>query len=175
MKKIHLLATLAFAIVAAGVMLSSTNAAELTLQVTAGAGAGCTGGASLDLGTTASSYSSQADTGTIGGSFVCTGTSAGATGTFTITATNPVGPNSDTISSTKGKVSGNSVTAGNSSCNVTPAIAADFTDITTAQNVILRNHLGYPCTITTTTVEVAVVIPANASVGAYTGTMTFTQ
>jgi len=59
---------------------------------------------------------------------------------------------------------------------VATALDSAFTDIvSTPQNVILRNNLGYPCTLTNTAVDVAVVIPANAPVGAYTGTLTFTQ
>jgi len=106
MKKLNLLAVLSVAIVAAGFMLAqSTKAENLTLQVTAMAGAGCTGGNALDVGSVASSYSAQALTGTISGSFVCTG-SAVATGTFTVGAAVPVGPNSVAATSVTAKTTG---------------------------------------------------------------------
>lgn len=172
MKKIHLLATLAFAIVAAGVMLSSANAANnnLTLQITAAGGTGCTGGQDLDLGTTPSSYSAQADTGTIGGNFICTGNSATAS-TFTIQATTkPVHATTVAVSDVLAKV-GSITTAWDALCLASITLTGDFGSIvSTPQNILNRSNAGYPCTLTTT-VQVAVAIPANAPTWAYTGVL----
>ncbi|MBU0626427.1 hypothetical protein KKG31_02295 [Patescibacteria group bacterium] len=83
---------LSVAIIAAGIMLlqsTPANAENLTLTVTAAAGAGCTAGTDLSAGSVASSYDAQSTTGTFGSAFICTGTSA-TESTYTLSSTDVV-------------------------------------------------------------------------------------
>ena len=180
MSKFMKISALSLALIASLLLLSNTasatqNTGNLSLRINAGTN-GCGYGTSLDLGSIAISTAATALTGTFTtpATFYCSDNGATAINSRSMTlqaSTNLTGtygqtiPNSNVYLKTSSTSMTGSCTAG--------AGTTSFTAINTAQSIVAKTAAtGQVCTLSVNNVQLAVQIPANQSVGAYTGTLT---
>jgi hypothetical protein len=126
----------------------------------------------LYIGTHASQFAAFDMTGSnFSSSFECVDTEGLANRTMTIQASSPLSNGSQSISASNVSMlaSTNTVTAG--SCT-TGSNANTWTAINSAGTILNKaSSAGDICTITATTVNLAVHVPASQAIGTYTGTL----
>jgi len=175
MKKFMKIGALSLALIASLFLLNSTKAATVggsaTLDITTTPGS-CTYGTSLYIGTHASQFAAFDITGSnFLSSFYCVDTEGLNTWTMTMQATDALTNGSQTIPAANVSMiaATNQVTAG--TCT-TGANQDTWASIGTAKTILNKaSALNDICTITASTVNLAVHIPTSQAVGTYTGTL----
>ena len=177
MKKFIKIGALSLVFVASLLMISSSKthavAGQVTFSISWATNAQCTYGTAWNLGQYAANTSSFTATGNVS-SFVCTDSQGLASRNMQLQATTTVTNWTTIINQTgvKMQASTNLVTAWTCTAGTN---TTTMTAIDTAWTIMTKTSaVNQVCTITTSGVILNVIVPAGASIWAYTGTLSLT-
>lgn len=178
MKNVFKIWALSLALIASLILLGQTNAANVqgsvTFNITWVTNTACTYGTAWNAGTINASLLAQSTTGSLS-TFSCTDTQGLSAWNMTLLANSAVSNGTTSIAATNVSMKASAQTIPSGDCD-TWANTSTFTSIGSVAWTILAkaSAVNEVCTISVATVEVAVAVPAAATIGSYSGTLLLT-